>query len=214
MLNKKNCEPELPEGYRQAFRVNAKSAGLGIAINLIALAVMLAGTYFSFLIAKVFNSDYFTFPKYGTNDELTAFYLKLLVFCMILLVADLLLTVVHELIHGIAFKILTGAKLKFGLSWSCAFCGVPDVYVYRKASIKASYAPMLYLSLLLLILTVCLYFVDPLYYLGAAFLFWMHLGACAGDAYVILILNTKFKSNKTLVRDTGPEQFFYVPEKR
>ena len=213
MLNKKNCEPQLPLGYVQAYKVNAKSAVLGVALNLIALAVMLVGTYFSFLIAKIFNPDYFTAPKYDTNDEFIALCLKLLVFCLIFLVADLLVIVIHELIHGIAFKILTRAKLTFGLSWSCAYCGVPNVYVYRKASIKASYAPMLYLSLLLLILTVCLYFVGPLYYLGAAFLFWMHLGACAGDAYVILILNTKFKSNKTLIRDTGPEQFFYVPKK-
>ena len=66
--------------------------------------------------------------------------------------------------------------------------------------------------LLLIPVLVLLYFVNPLYYLLVACIFGTHLGGCSGDLYVLYLLTVKFKDPKTLMRDTGPEQFFYVPD--
>ena len=99
-----------------------------------------------------------------------------------------------------------------GLSWSCAFCGVPKVYTYRKTALIALVSPLIVFSVVLIALTVALYFVSPIYYLMSAFLFGLHLGGCCGDIYVTLLFLFKFKDKRTLMRDTGPEQFFYVIE--
>ena len=120
--------------------------------------------------------------------------------------------VLHELVHGIAYKTLTGEKLTFGISWSCAYCGVPNIYTYRKTAIISVMAPLVVFSVLFVIALAILYSISPLYYLAVAFVFGMHLGGCSGDIYVLYLLLTKFKNKKTLMRDTGPEQFFYIPE--
>ena len=122
--------------------------------------------------------------------------------------------VLHELVHGIAYKALTGEKLTFGVSWSCAFCGVPHVYTYRKTAVISVISPFAVFTLLFIPIILILYPISPLYYLIAAFLFGMHLGGCSGDLYVFYLLTVKFKSKETLMRDTGPEQFFYVPDEQ
>ena len=56
---------------------------------------------------------------------------------IIFIAAMLLYIVLHELTHGIAYKLTTGRKLTFGFTLSVAYCGVPDIYVYRKAAMTA-----------------------------------------------------------------------------
>ena len=76
----------------------------------------------------------------------------------------------------------------------------------------AAAAPLVFLTLLLIPLTAWLYYVNYALYLLSAMILGLHLGGCAGDIYVILLFLFKFKGKKTLVRDTGPEQFFYTPK--
>ena len=73
-------------------------------------------------------------------------------------------------------------------------------------------APFVTFTLIFIPMTIVFYFVNPIYYLAMALVLASHLGGCGGDLYVYYLLMTKFKSEKTLLRDTGPEQFFYVPE--
>ena len=98
------------------------------------------------------------------------------------------------------------------MSWSCAFCGVPHIFTYRKTALIAVIAPFAVFTLLFIPILILLYFVSPLYYLVMAVVFGLHLGGCSGDLYVLYLLTKKFKDKNTLMRDTGPEQFFYVYE--
>ena len=50
---------------------------------------------------------------------------------------------------------------------------------------------------------------NTLYYIGFSFIFAMHLGGCIGDGFIGCLLLFKYKQNKILIRDTGPEQFIY-----
>ena len=75
-------------------------------------------------------------------------------------------------------------------------------------------SPFAVFSLLLIPILIVLYFLSPLYYLIVAFIFGLHFGGCSGDLYVLYLLTAKFKDKKTLMRDTGPEQFFYVPDEK
>ena len=199
-----NFERELPSGYRQAMYINAKNAKFGIIFNLIAVAVFVLVMAFAFISLKL--SDSLSFEAFETE------YFKLAIAYFVLLAGIVGYIVLHEIVHGIAYKALTGEKLTFGMSWSCAFCGVPHIFTYRRTAIIAVVAPLAVFTLLLIPALVLLYYSSPLYYLIFAAIFGLHLGGCSGDIYVLYLLIVKFKDKRTLMRDTGPEQYFYVPE--
>ncbi|MBE6630676.1 MAG: DUF3267 domain-containing protein [Ruminococcaceae bacterium] len=203
MSKEQNFERTLPEGYKQALYINAKQLKFGIIFNLIALVVLALVMVAAFLTLKANDS----FPAIHFALEDPAFFIPYLIF----LATMVGYIVLHELVHGAAYKTLTGEKLTFGMSWSCAFCGVPHIFTYRKTAIIATVAPFAVFTLLFIPILILFYFFNPFYYLLACFLFGLHLGGCSGDLYVLLLLTFKFKNKKTLIRDTGPEQFFLVP---
>jgi len=202
----KAFERELPDGYRLAHHINAKKTKTAIVMNLVACAV-LAVIFVAALILA-----YKIIP---IGDGLAeAFFLS----CVVYLITFIPYMISHELLHGVAYKLMTREKLKFGISWSCAFCGVPNIYVYRKASIIALAAPLVLLSLLLMPIAAVAFIIAleggsvaaTAVFLGLALLIGMHVGGCSGDIYLLLLFIFKFKKGSTLVRDTGPEQFIYV----
>ena len=204
MTRNESFERELPNGYRQALYINAKETKFGIIFNLIAFAVLIvvmAAAFFALKLGGGLRADIFDMD------------LPQLILAEVVFIGSMLgYIVLHELVHGIAYKALTNEKLTLGISWSCAFCGVPSIYTYRRTALIAVIAPFAVFTLLLVPIIALLYYLNPLYYLMAAFIFGLHLGGCSGDLYVTLLLLTKFKDKRVLMRDTGPEQFFYVPE--
>ena len=200
----KNFEKELPSGYRQALYINAKEAKFGIIFNLIGFVIMAIVMAIAFL--PLITSGRLAQGIFDIEP------LQLMISDVVLILVLLVYIVLHELVHGIAYKALTGEKLTFGISWSCAFCGVPHIFTYRKTALIAVVAPFAVFSVILIAVTVMLYFVSPLYYLMAALVFGIHLGGCSGDLWVLYLLSFKFKKKTVLMRDTGPEQFFYVYE--
>ena len=200
----KSFEKELPVGYRQALYINAKAAKFGIIFNLIALAVLVVVIALAVISLRVFGKEV---PSFLEMEPL-----QLLSTYSVFIVITSAYVVLHELVHGIAYKAQTGEKLTFGVSWSCAFCGVPRIYTYRKTALIAVVAPFAVFTLLFIPILILLYFFSPLYYMIMAVVFGLHLGGCSGDLYVLHLLTKKFKDKKTLMRDTGPEQFFYVHE--
>ena len=193
----KHFEKDLPIGYTEVFHINAKDKKTGLLFTL-----------FSFILA--FVSLAITLPIYFCTKKLptidtTFYYLSLAGFC----VGIILYIICHELVHGIAYKILTKQKLTFGISWSCAYCGVPNVYVYRKTAIIALLAPFIVFSLIFIGLLIWFYFLNGWLYLGMSILFMVHFGGCIGDLFMFFLFLFKYKDKTTLMRDTGPEQFLY-----
>ena len=39
--------------------------------------------------------------------------------------------VLHELTHGLFYKIFTHEKLKFGMTLTVAYCGIPRIYTKK-----------------------------------------------------------------------------------
>ena len=192
-----NFEKELPNGYVQVKHIDATDKKFGLILNLVASSVI--GI---FIAAAMFIL--------GINEKLP---LKWNV--PILLAGALgmvLYIVLHELTHGAAYKLSTKEKLTYGLKWSCAFCGVPHIYVYRKASIFALVAPLTVFALILTPLTIWLYFVDSFAFVVSAVLLGYHFGGCSGDIYMFGLLLFKYRQKTLLVKDLGPEQFLYLPE--
>ena len=202
MMN--NHEKSLPVGYKEVFHIDARNKKTGLIFNLLAfIPLIIMGFIFAFTMESILFIEATDEPF----KDLLFFFLKMLG----ILLSIVLYMVLHELVHGIAYKSLTKEKLTFGLSWSCAFCGVPDAYVYRKTAIVALISPFVVFTLLFLPLTVVFFFVNEYLYLLFGILLAMHLGGCSGDIYMYFLLKCKYKDARLLMRDSGPEQWLYLP---
>ncbi len=199
----KYYEKDLPENYRLIYSIDAKSAKVGLIFTMFSF-VILFGVLFICSIPLILNSE-------RLNDILIVDS-KYLIAYLVFFLSMILYIVLHELVHGVAYKILTKQKLTFGISWCCAFCGVPNVYCYRKTALIALVSPLITFSILLIPLTIILFFIDPIYYLMSSFILALHLSGCIGDIYMTLLLLFKFKSKNILMNDTGPKQTIYINE--
>ena len=193
----KNYELELPQNYDLIYQIDAKSKKVGVIFTVVSLVVL-------FVVLGIA-----VIPLIGNfNVELAD--TKYLYAYLVFMVTMCAYIVLHELVHGIAYYGLTKQKLTFGLTWSCAFCGVPNIYCYRKTALIALVSPLIVFTLVFVPLTIWLYFIDPIYYLMSAFVLGLHLGGCCGDIFMTYLLLTRFKNKKTLIKDTGPAQYIYL----
>ena len=193
-MEHKNYETELPAGYTAVYTVDAKNKKTAILLNAAALAVSAAVIALAALWIR--PADFFG------NFSLVKYFL--------VLAAMLLYIVLHELTHGAAYKLLTRQKLTFGFTFTVAFCGVPQIWVYRRAAIISLLAPFTVFTVLFG--GAALFLPDAWDKMYAAVLLGLHVGGCAGDLYDTALYLFRFRDPRTLMQDTGPKQTFYLPE--
>lgn len=134
----------LPENYREIYRIDAREKRFGIVMNAVALlvlAVVLA------VAVPLIGPDRILADLQGSLG-------RTVVILLAFMVSMIAYIILHELVHGLCYHLLTHRKLTFGLSWSCAFCGVPDIWVTRRTALYALLAPFVTFTLLLLPLTI------------------------------------------------------------
>ena len=198
MNRAKNFERELPKGYKEVARINAKRKDTAIALSLGSLGI----TVVTFLI--------FLIPLFKSGIDLSDVSAgEFFLFYGVFVVSTLAYIVLHELTHGVVYKLLTGERLTFGITPAAAFCGVPNIYTYRRCALAAILAPLTVFTFLIGAVVFVLSFINPLYYIGFSFIFAFHLGGCIGDGYLGFLLLSKYKSNDVLMKDAGPEQIIY-----
>lgn len=190
----KHYEKELPAGYQAAHTIDAADKKIGVWLNVIAGVIMAAMITVSTLVIRPGNI-------FKNSSPLHFLILGAGLFAYIVL---------HELTHGAAYKLLTGQKLTFGLTATVAYCGVPDIYVYRGASLIALLSPFVVFTLIFGAMTLA--FVHPMDKFFAAIALAVHVGGCVGDLYDTGLYLLRFRDPRTLMRDTGPKQTFYLPE--
>ena len=204
MDRSKNYENSIPQDYVLVKHVDAKQDQ----------KIILVYTLLSFVPFLIILPILIIIAKYCNGYDISSAFqepsgmIAILVACIVLLVY----IVLHELVHGITYKILTGSKLTFGLTLTVAFCGVPKIYVRKKASIAALVMPFIVFSIIFIGLTIGLWFVSPLYGILSGSAFAIHAGGCVGDLHWTLMYLTKYKHCNTLMRDTGPAQMLYIPQ--
>ena len=194
-MEHKNYEYSLPEGSREVFHFDAKNKKEGLRMTLWALLIMVIAVALVCLGADFKQFDFSHMFKYYA----------------VWIASMLVYIVLHELVHGAVYKALTHRKLTFGITWSAAFCGVPDIYVYRSTALASLVAPLTVFTVIFVPLTLWLRTVDTGWYLVSGLLFAIHISGCAGDMYITKLLLTRFRSPKILMRDTGPAQWIYEP---
>ncbi len=186
-------EAELPANYHAVKTVDAKQKKFTVVMNLVATLIAIVTVAIAALLVR---------PKdfYGQYSLLRN---------LLFLVAMVAYIVLHELVHGAAYKLLTKQKLTFGLTLSVAYCGVPHIYVYRKTALIALLAP--FCVFLPIFLATAVFLPNEWDQVYAAFLLGLHIGGCCGDLYDAYLYLFRFRSPYTLMQDTGPKQTFYLP---
>lgn len=193
----KNFETELPENYRQVKVVDAKNKKTVIIFSILSFVPLLIIMPIVFLTCG--------------ELELTSpgeFAVKLFIFAF----ACIAYIILHELTHGLVYKIMTRQKLTFGFTLTVAFCGVPNIYTYRKTMMWAVIMPFVVFSVVFGGAMIAGAFLDKLTYILSALLFSIHVGGCVGDLYVFALTLFKYRDKRLLLRDTGPAQYFYMPD--
>ncbi len=188
-----NYYKELPEGYKEVYCIDAKKDSLGILLNVIGIAIALV------LIVGIY------FAKFGVRFDFEfGFELSLALIALALSLFAYL--VVHELTHGLFYKLLTKQKLRFGLTLTVAYCGLKEGYVNKKTCLLAVLAPLVIHSIWMILLIIFL--PANIWALMVIMLFALHFGGCVGDMWVAFMLIFRFKST-VLTCDDGPCQRFY-----
>lgn len=192
----KNFEHELPSGYQQVYEIDATNLKTAVVLNVVGLAMTALAVALS--VAAILSTSPFNFYSADFSAIMGA-----LIFAAVGLWVYLVL---HELTHGIVYYAMTRQKLTFGLTLPVAFCGVSNIYVYRRTALLAVLAPFVVFNLVFLAGIVIL--PETCMKLAAAVLFGFHFGGCVGDLYVTYLILSKIKGN-FLMKDTGPKQTFY-----
>ena len=192
-----NYELELPEGYHPYKVIDAKKTSTAIIFNTLSFVLLAIACGVLFAIKK--PSFEISYDNHSTVGLMIFIYM-----------ASIILYIVgHELVHGLFYKIFTKQKLTFGLSFSCAYCGVPQVYLRKWPAIIAALAPFTFFSIIFI--PIILLMPANIYCFLLIILFGIHFGGCIGDLYVsflmLFILPKDF-----LVNDNGAKQVFYTKE--
>ena len=204
----KTYETELPQGYVEATVIDVRNKKIGIIFNVVAIAVPIVTLIVTWL--ALFSQYDESLWEIVQNHVLLENAWSNLAHLAIFIVALIAYIILHELTHGLVYKILTKQKLTFGLTLTAAYCGVPNIYVYRSTALLSLLAPFV---LFLPVFLVPMFFLqNNLDVLLFAVLLGMHVGGCVGDLYDTFLYLFKFRSSDTLMQDTGPKQTFYVKQ--
>jgi hypothetical protein len=189
----------LPDGYQSVYVINlAKNKLLAVVLNLAALVVVLL----SFWLLGIFTN--WVRPELTKSLISIKFGLLDILFLLFLVVLNL---IVHELIHGVFFRLFTHSKPAFGLSLSYAFAAAPDWYIPKRQYWIIGLAPLILIGIAgLLIIAIG----PPSWILPALVVTGFNTGGAVGDIWIIYrLLRT---SSTSLVNDTGHTVSFYQPK--
>lgn len=200
----KHYETELPQGYVEAKTIDAANKKTGIILNV--LAAVIALVVFVVIWLVMFRAEPITKSIDRIRPDKSW---HTVVAIAVFAVGEVCYLVLHELVHGLSYKLFTKQKLKFGLTLTCAFCGVPNIYVYRIASLVSVLAPFV---MFIPVFLVPMFFVSYLWKIVFALFLALHVGGCVGDLYDAGLFIFRFRDKRTLMRDTGPKQTLYVPQ--
>jgi hypothetical protein len=189
----------LPEDYKPVFQMDlSKNKGLAIGLNVTALALFLVfGVWFARISMRL-RPELWQEGRavsLGTSEVLS------------LVLALVLMTVLHEGVHGLFFWWFTKEKPKFGIKLLYAYAAAPDWYLPRNLFLIVGSAPLVLLSAI----GIALMPVFPLGWMpGLIFFLTFNAAGAVGDILtVIVVLN---QPKEALVNDLGDNFTVYGVE--
>src|SRR5690554_3328938 len=189
-MNKVTSFSILPEGYLPVLDIDLKRKGTLMIINIGSL-LMIIGFAVGYIIYKQMNPS---------NASGSFEIVNLLIYLFIALI----LITVHELIHGIFFKLGTNQKVSYKFHGWAASASVKGIYFYKNHYILTGLAPFVLLTPLLVTSII----IFPMHALGLYILLAIHTAGCMGDFFIVYKL-IKYK-NDALIHDYGDGMTFYT----
>jgi hypothetical protein len=193
----------LPPGYRLAEGLTIDSVRTFILLNLFSLVPCVVGVAFFYGVnLAVENLGLRPQADLPAGVDVWS--------PLVLLILFVLMIVIHELCHGIAFMVF-GARPRYGanLKMGVAYAAAPDNYLTRSAYIVVALAPLVAISIgavILMALTT-----GGLRFLIAVFAV-INAGSAIGDLWFFTVI---LRHPPTLlVRDVGDGAELYVPASR
>lgn len=173
----------LPTGYKEKLSINLKDKKILVFLNIGSILLILP-----FILGYVIYLDLNHY-----NDPITINPLDILLY----LVLAFFSIIIHELIHGIFFKLGTKEKVSYKFHGWAASASVEGIYFYKNHYILTGIAPFMIITPLL----VASIYLFPMHSLGLYIILAIHTAGCVGDFYVILKL---IRCNSdTLIHDYG-----------
>jgi hypothetical protein len=204
MMGQPHAYQTLPEGYQLEQRLDLiKDRKLLLSLSLASL-VLFAGcglglVWMMFVLRPEFAARGMSVSLAADSTgpiSLRFFVLLGVIFVMVVL---------HEAIHGLFFRLLTGGKAKFAFKGAYAYAAAPDWYLHKGPYLVVSLAPLVLITVLGVILLV---FVPDSWLVPLMLLVAMNASGAVGDLYVFFLLVRK--PEDVLVRDFGEQMEIYT----
>jgi len=182
----------LPDEYSEIKRVDIqKDKKLALLVNIGAILIAIP----LFIIGAIITPINYEIV-YGN-------FLSSILTLVYLLVTVLIFCVVHELIHGVFFKLFSGKKVKYGFTGVYAFAG-SEAYFNKREYLVIGLSPVIFLGIILLFLTILL---TNEWFWRVYLIQIINLSGAAGDIYI-----TRFMSklpDDVLIKDEGIAMTIY-----
>ena len=192
----------LPSNYRLARTIDLrKEPLLMLWLNLIGFGLLLLFAWLFFALAVRLQ------PSAGLS---LSFHIRLpsgLVTVLAVLLAFAAVLLLHELVHGAFFWLITHSRPRFGLQPAYAFAAAPDWYIPRNPYLIVGLAPLILITLLGV---VALPWLPAALLLPWIFALALNAAGSIGDVYIIGWLLTRPAA--ALVNDHGDCIHIYLPE--
>lgn len=196
----------LPEGYQQTAEFNLRdNTRMMIILNVIGFGLFLLFAAllprYLYLVRPQDIGVVLTFEV----DNIRQFAL----FLLAMVVDFILLVILHEGVHGICFRLITGRKPIFAIGPGYAYAAAPDVYITRHPYLVTAISPLIVLTALGMAI---IPFVprDLIFHVGLIMV--MNITGAVGDLWVVggLFL----RRGPLLIQDSGDRVAVYQPAEK
>ena len=187
----------LPENYRPFARLNIEDKRTQLILNIAGLVLLAVFGVLFFLWMAAFHSNEFA-AGIQFNFHIGQFLAAILALIIVL--------VLHEGIHGLAYWLLAGVRPVFAFKGAYAYAAAPGWYVARGPYLAIGLAPLVLLSLAgMLALAIA-----PLNWLAVIyFAVVMNAAGAVGDLWVAVLLLRAPRG--CLALDSGEEIQLFAP---
>lgn len=192
----------LPSSYQLIHTIDLRQQpALMLALNVIGLALLLVFAWLFFWLASVLR------PQAGLTLSFAINLPSSLKAILAILVAFISVLLLHELVHGAFFWLITRTRPRFGLQAAYAYASAPEWFIPRNPYLIIGLAPLLLITILGIAL---LPWVPAGLLLPWIFALAVNASGSVGDVYIITWLLARPAS--ALVNDHGDCIHIYLPD--
>jgi Putative zincin peptidase len=170
----------LPEGFSLRREINLQEdQALLIKLNLWGLVSLPLVGYILLWLGLAFH------PEFQSLFQVMRPQIPIPIQILELILGLIAITVLHELVHGAFFWIITHQFPKFGFRGAYAFAAAPDWYIPRGSYFLVGAAPLVIISLIGIF---CIPFIPAHFMLTWLFCLLANASGAVGDVYILSYL--------------------------